>query len=77
MRHIVEANSFTDYISIDETSMLSANIFEQLNYVCQIVKNNTLTFGDIQVTGIRDFYQLGPVPNLDYGDWGQYCFLSE
>lgn len=47
---------------IDEASMLRADVFDTINYLCQKAKNNfNLTFGGIQIILVGDLYQLPPV----------------
>lgn len=57
--------------------MLSANIFEQVHHVFQVVKVSEQPFGGTQVILCGDFYQLRPVPSPYLGDSGQFCFASE
>ena len=53
----------TCILIIDEISMMSAEIFEKINKICQIVRNNYRFFGGIQIVLTGDFYQLLPVFN--------------
>lgn len=47
---------------IDEASMLRADVFDTINYLCQKAKNKfNLTFGGIQIILVGDLYQLPPV----------------
>lgn len=71
LRRITE----TDVLVLDEVSMLSQKIFEQLEKVCSI-KDKSKVFGGIQLIFSGDFLQLPPVPNVLYGDEGQFCFES-
>ncbi|XP_062616249.1 uncharacterized protein LOC134277961 [Saccostrea cucullata] len=66
----------TECLIIDEISMLSAAVFDMVEFVCRIGKKNNSVFGGIQVIGCGDFKQLPPVPNRRYQDDGQYCFQS-
>lgn len=43
---------------IDEISMLSAELFEKINELCQRIRQNNLFFGGIQVIFTGDFLQL-------------------
>ena len=72
----VETISSLDTVIIDEISMISAAIFEQVECVCRVVKKNETLFGGMQMILLGDFKQLKPVPNIAYGDVGQYVFES-
>ena len=50
-----------DILVIDEISMLSADLFEKLNIICQRVRKNKLFFGGIQIVFTGDLLQLLPV----------------
>lgn len=47
-----------DILVIDEISMLSAEIFEKINLICQKIRKNKLFFGGIQIIFTGDFNQL-------------------
>lgn len=53
----------TDILVIDEVSMLSGELFEKLNLLCQNIRKNKFFFGGIQVIFTGDFLQLLPVFN--------------
>lgn len=53
----------TDILVIDEVSMLSGELFEKLNLICQNIRKNNMFFGGIQVIFTGDFLQLLPVFN--------------
>lgn len=55
---------------IDEASMMSAELFDKLNYVGQNVRRNNRPFGGIQILLCGDFLQL-PVIN------GEFCFKAK
>ena len=59
----------TEILIIDEISMVSAQLLENVDTLAKIVRNNNRPFGGIKVIAVGDFYQLPPVK-------GQYCFLS-
>jgi hypothetical protein len=44
-----------DVLIIDEISMLSCKLFDQLEYICRKVRTNDLYFGGLQVVGSCDF----------------------
>ena len=67
----------TDVLIIDEVGMLSMAVFDQLEYICRAVRENQVAFGGLQVILSGCFKQLPPVPNIHYGDNGDYCFKSE
>ena len=51
----------TDILVIDEVSMLSAQMIENLNQILQKVRSNSLIFGGVQIIFVGDFFQLPPV----------------
>lgn len=53
----------TDILVIDEVSMLSAELFEKLNRICQAIRKNKQFFGGIQIILTGDLLQLLPVFN--------------
>ena len=65
---------------IDEISMLSMKVFEDIEYIYRKLRseaeNMGNTFGGVQRIAVGDFRQLKPVPNPCYGDTGEYCFES-
>ena len=54
---------YTDILVIDEISMMSANLFEKLDIICQRIKRSKKFFGGIQLVITGDFLQLLPVFN--------------
>jgi ATP-dependent DNA helicase PIF1 len=60
-----------DCIIIDEISMLSWKIFQQIEHVCRVVRENQKPFGGIQMILSGDFYQLKPISNIRYQDPGE------
>lgn len=52
-----------DIIILDEASMLSAELFEKLNIICQSIRKNKMFFGGIQLVLSFDPLQLLPVFN--------------
>ncbi|KAH3812563.1 hypothetical protein DPMN_140998 [Dreissena polymorpha] len=59
-----------DVLIIDEVSMLSRKMFDQLEQICSIVRGSKKYFGGMQIILSGDFYQLPPVPNKQYNDDG-------
>ena len=53
----------TDILIIDEISMASAELFEKINIICQIIRRSHLLFGGIQLVLTGDLLQLLPVFN--------------
>jgi ATP-dependent DNA helicase PIF1 len=66
-----------DVLIIDEISMLSRHIFDQLEYIVKNVRNSDSLFGGLQVIASGCFKQLAPVPDERKGDIGEFCFISE
>lgn len=66
----------TDCLIIDEVSMVSKRTLAQIEFVCRSVRNSNSFFGGLQVVLVGDFYQLQPVRNEIYGDFGHPCFLA-
>ena len=64
-----------DSIIIDEVSMLSRKIFETVQGLCRFISNN-YPFGGLQFILVVDFYQLRPVQNMLYGDFGEDDFYQ-
>lgn len=66
-----------DCLIVDEISMLSARLFNQLEYICRSIRNKDSVFGGVQVIVSGDFDQLPPVPNTLNYDIGEFCFTSK
>ena len=58
--HVRKNVSETDCIIIDEISMLSAKLFEQLEMVCSVVSGNNKVFGGKQIVLCGDFFHFTP-----------------
>jgi ATP-dependent DNA helicase PIF1 len=58
-----------EVLIIDEISMMDQELFELINKLLMMIKNNDMPFGGIQVILVGDFYQLPPIN-------GDYCFMS-
>ena len=67
----------TDVLIIDEVSMLSSKLFLDIDYLFRKIRSSELTFGGIQTILVGDFYQLPPVPNVYYSDYGEFVFRSD
>jgi ATP-dependent DNA helicase PIF1 len=65
----------TDVLIIDEVSMLSKKLFEILNLIGKLARENIKPFGGIQLIFSGDFYQLPPIGNDEYTR--AFCFESE
>ena len=61
----------TDILVVDEISMMSCKLFELLNKIGQIIRNNKKIFGGIQLIFSGDFFQLPPVKETFF------CFESK
>jgi ATP-dependent exoDNAse (exonuclease V) alpha subunit len=53
----------TDILVIDEISMMSADVFEKLNEICQVLRKSKKPFGGIQIILTGDFLQLETIFN--------------
>jgi len=67
----------TDILVVDEVSMLSLKLFETLNSIGKIIRNDPRPFGGIQLVFSGDFYQLPPVGNKDDINSTRFCFESD
>lgn len=68
----------TDILIIDEVSMMSLFLFEILNDIGKITRNNyTKIFGGLQLIFIGDFFQLPPIGDNNEIDSSRYCFESD
>ena len=70
-----------ELLIVDEVSMMSEWLFNAVNLIAKIVRNDGRPFGGIQVIFCGDFYQLPPVCKPDElkknRKKGEYCFNSE
>ena len=67
----------TDVLVVDEVSMLSLKLFDNLNAIGKAIRNNYKPFGGIQLIFSGDFFQLPPVGDKDDPDTQRFCFESE
>jgi ATP-dependent DNA helicase PIF1 len=63
-----------DILIIDEISMMGSDLFNKLHGLAQLIRNNGLFFGGIQVVLCGDFCQLKPVG--ENGAAAKFCFES-
>lgn len=62
----------TKVLIVDEISMVDGDLFDKLEAIARIVRNNGRPFGGIQLIITGDFFQLPPVP--DYGKISKFSF---
>ena len=62
----------TKVLIIDEISMVDGDLFDKLEGIARIIRNNGRPFGGIQLVITGDFFQLPPVP--DYGKVAKFAF---
>ena len=72
-----------DLLVIDECSMIRVDVFEAIDKVLRMAKNEDKPFGGVQLILVGDLYQLPPVIKQDEQEYfekefgGGYFFLSE
>ena len=69
-RYLVKRYCETDVLIIDEISMVSAQMLDNVNILAKIARSSDKPFGGIKVVAVGDFYQLPPVS-------GDFCFNSK
>ena len=57
-----------DLLSIDEVSMLRADMLDAIDYLLKRYRNNQQLFGGVQILFIGDMYQLPPEVQQHEGD---------
>lgn len=62
----------TKVLIVDEISMVDGDLFDKLEGVARIIRNNGRPFGGIQLVITGDFFQLPPVP--DNGKVAKFSF---
>jgi len=67
----------TDILVVDEVSMLSLKLFDQLNEIGKAIRGNLKPFGGIQIIFSGDFFQLPPVGDKDFPETQRFCFESD
>lgn len=55
----------TKILIIDEISMVDGDLFDKLEGIARLMRNNGRPFGGIQLVITGDFFQLPPVPDYD------------
>lgn len=55
----------TKVLVIDEISMVDGDLFDKLEGIARIIRNNGRPFGGIQLVITGDFFQLPPVPDYE------------
>ncbi|MDR2527116.1 MAG: AAA family ATPase [Rickettsiales bacterium] len=63
-------------LAIDEISMIPSYIFDLLNNILKIVRQNDSPFGGLQIILLGDFLQLPPVERENKEE-SKFCFESE
>jgi ATP-dependent DNA helicase PIF1 len=53
----------TKVLIIDEVSMVDGELFDKLEEISRLLRNNGRPFGGIQLIITGDFFQLPPVPD--------------
>ena len=66
----------TDVLVIDEISMISAILFDNLEYVIRSMKEPNTVFGGMQVVLSGSSKQLPRICNTCYGNLGNFVFSS-
>lgn len=66
----------TDILVVDEISMLSLKLFDNLNAIGKAIRGNSKPFGGIQLIFSGDFFQLPPVGDREEPDTQRFCFES-
>ena len=62
----------TKVLIIDEISMVDGDLFDKLESIARMIRNNGRPFGGLQLVITGDFFQLPPVP--DYGKEAKFAF---
>jgi ATP-dependent exoDNAse (exonuclease V) alpha subunit len=75
-RPYLQKNFEANILVIDEISMLDAKRFDLVNRVCKAFKNNSLSFGGMQIVLCGDFFQLPPVSD-DENNPAEFAYKSK
>lgn len=65
-----------DILIVDEISMMSEKIFNLIDSVARLCRNNDFPFGGLQLVFCGDFYQLPPVGDNQDISSSNFCFES-
>lgn len=86
-KHDLKKIASTNYITrrikrakvliIDEVSMLSPGTFSMIDAVCRQIKDNTKSFGGIQIVSVGDFFQLPPISKKEAKGDLQMALIEE
>ena len=68
--HTYKRYSSTEVLIIDEISMVSAQLLENIDQLARIARRSDKPFGGMRIVAVGDFYQLQPIK-------GEYCFTGE
>lgn len=63
----------TKVLIVDEISMVDGELFDKLEEIARVIRNNGRPFGGIQLVITGDFFQLPPVPDNSKGI-AKFCF---
>ena len=75
-KRVVKSWKQVQILVIDEVSMMSLKIFELLEELARVTRNNPAPFGGIQVIFTGDFFQLPPVGTYGEPETELFCFES-
>ncbi|KAJ5656177.1 ATP-dependent DNA helicase PIF1 [Penicillium longicatenatum] len=64
----------TKVLIIDEVSMVDGDLFDKLEEIARLIRNNGRPFGGIQLVVTGDFFQLPPVP--EKGQDAKFSFAA-
>jgi ATP-dependent DNA helicase PIF1 len=63
-------------LAVDEISMVPGYIFDDLNQILKVIRNNDKPFGGLQLILFGDFFQLPPV-SMNADNELDFCFMSQ
>ena len=65
-KYLIKRWNDLEILIIDEISMLKPDLFDKIEHIARIIKNNTKPFGGIQIILSGDFLQLPPVKSKNF-----------